>query len=151
VVVAGDAAGTARAADLLGRICEQVVVIAEPRASPLARVAAGLEAASSRRVLLVDASAVRLSPELVLALTASPQGPALISEKGPGDGLPRCAILERDPALAAARRRLRDGDRDLVRWLSDCGARALDESVLTALREQGGRDDGEPGGRKAGG
>jgi hypothetical protein len=130
-----------------------VVVIEELGASPLARVAAGLEAVSSGRVLLVDASAGPLSPELVLALTASPQAPALLSEKRPGSGLPRCAILERDPALAAARRRLRDGDRDLVRWLSDCGARALDPSVLTALREDGGREDGgrEDGGREDGG
>jgi hypothetical protein len=137
VVVAGDAAAAERASELLGRICEQVVGVGEPAGSLLAGLVAALERASGRHVLLVDASSGVPSPELVLALTAWPQGPALLSETGPGPGLPRCAILEREAALAAGRRRLGDGDRDLVGWLSDCGALALDPALLEAISEDG--------------
>ena len=84
---------------------------------------------------MVDAALATSSPDLVLALTAWPQGPAVVSETG----VPACALYEREETLAVARSRLAGGDPSLEGWLAACGAEALDDVTRQALTEGAGR------------
>ena len=139
VVLSGDSAARVReAADLLERICEQVVIVDEPEASLLGRLVAGLQAADAQRVLVLDASFQRPSLELVLALTAWPEGPAVVAEMAADVEAAACVIYVREAVLPRARARLESGETGLPGLLSECGASFLDDATLTAIREAGG-------------
>lgn len=139
-VVVGDGAGAASAkpaADLLARICEQVTVVDDPGASPLARLAAGLEAVDARRVLVIDASRELPSVELVLALTAWPESPVVLSEIDS----PACGICVRESALGEARERLDSGETAIFGKAAsaiDPATRALLGRASDGVSEAGG-------------
>jgi len=135
VVVPGDpaAAPPQRLADALARLFERVETVAAPAASPLARVVAALDAVATPRVLVVDASFEAPADELVLALTAWPERPAVVSRAGS----PPLAIYVREQVLPRARARLAAGDTGVEGWLSECGAEVIDPATLAALAADG--------------
>jgi molybdopterin-guanine dinucleotide biosynthesis protein A len=125
----------AHAVDAVSRVCADIVVVTAPGATrpeelppgvrvvvdlepfggPLVGLVAGLASTSSAIVVVAGGDMPELVPA-VLALLAetlerSPAGAALLAGAGDRPSLPFAA--RRDPALAAARSALADGDRRL--------------------------------------
>lgn len=151
-VLCGPAAppGAVRAAvDRLARICEDVIAVGGAEelsparrvtapegalVSSLTRLVAALAATEAVRVLVVEASTQTPSAALLLALTAWPESDAVVPDRASlGRASMRCAIYRREPALAAARRRVAAGERDLAGLLGELAAVALEERDLAAI------------------
>lgn len=129
-------------AELLGIVCEEVLLVGSPPSQAVGRrvsasgstpltllslLVAALEASSAPRVLVVDASSPAPGAALLLALTAWPEGEAVLL--GTQTEAPACAIYQREAVLDRARRRLAAGDGDLS------GLLAAGEVALIAGRD----------------
>ncbi len=139
-VESSEPGAVARIADLISRICEDVLVVGHlnlPEAAgrpvpatsgtPLGLLVAALAASDAQRLLVVDAAGRAPSPALLLGLTAWPESDAVLP--GSATDAPMCAIYRRESVLARARERLAVGDHD---------AKALFEAIdVTAIA---GRD-----------
>lgn len=136
----------------LARLCHDVVLSGPepPGAAPGRRVApaagaggplpalvAALEACRAERVLVTVASEAGVPSDLLLALTAFPDEPAVVPRDDAGP-CPGCAIYHRGAALDAARERLAAGDAGWRAWLEALGPRWLEGDALAQLL------DGQP-------
>ena len=114
LAAAGARAGGVRAlAELLGHLCEEVRVVGTPETSScfLELLVEALAIGDSAQLLVVDASGIAPSPELLLALTAFPEAEVVMPE-GPRVS---CALYRREAVLPPARTRLAAGDRDATK------------------------------------
>jgi molybdopterin-guanine dinucleotide biosynthesis protein A len=123
VELGGEALAT-RAARLLARICEDVLLVGgdPPPDAPGRRVpdpdgprcalrglVGALASTRAERVLVVATDLPLLTADLLLALVAFPQADVVLP-RGPAGPEPLCALWRREPALAAARARLAAGE-----------------------------------------
>lgn len=124
---APDAPTVARATRLLARLFEDVSVVgasapgarSDDRPPGVPALVRALEAAREERVLVLDAGFARVTPALLLGLTAWPQH-AFVAPRIEGAIQPLCAVYLRDEVL---RRAAAAGEEDLHRFVErlDCG------------------------------
>jgi molybdopterin-guanine dinucleotide biosynthesis protein A len=103
-------------------------VLADPGEGPLPALAAALSALDAEHVLVLAADHPELQPALLALLAAERSAAAAVACRRAGHLEPLIAVVERAPALAAARRRLRAGDRSVAGLLRTLGVAELDEA-----------------------
>lgn len=102
--------------------------VADPGEGPLAALAAALAALPAEHVLVLGADHPELRPELLALLAAERRLAAAVACRRAGRLEPLVAVVERAPALAAARERLGAGDRSLRGLLRSLRVAVLDEA-----------------------
>ncbi len=116
---------------LLDRVCQDVVVQRSASGeSPLASLVAALEASEAERVLILDAAAPAVPPELVFALVAWPES-AIVHPAGSWSS----AIYLRESVLPAARESLAAGDTLVAALAATLEVGELDGVDLAAVSE----------------
>jgi len=140
-----------RVARTLSTLCEEVWLVGgEPpadapgRAVPdgpgpvcaLRGLATALEAARAPRVLVLATDLPLVTPPLLLALLAHGDAEVVLPRSSKGLE-PLCALYRREPALAAARRRLDEGKLSLHGLLDTLACRALGPEELARLDPDG--------------
>ena len=93
-----------------------------------------LEAATNPRVLVLSHDLPRLSPDLLLALTAWPEADAVVPVDAQAEH-PLCAIYRRDPCLEIARAALASKRLLLRDWLAEI------DTARVSLEELGFLED----------
>jgi molybdopterin-guanine dinucleotide biosynthesis protein A len=120
--------GTDLAFDVTGR-----VVAPDPgRRSALGDLVAGLAVAREEQVLVLAADLARVTPDLLLALTAWPEHDLVVPRIGKAIQ-PLCGLYRREPALQAARVAIERGDSDLSSLLTELDCGILEGADLAAL------------------
>jgi molybdopterin-guanine dinucleotide biosynthesis protein A len=147
----GGLSGAGRAARLLGGLFAEVLLVggeapadAEGRRVPdvdgarcaLRGLVGALEAASTERVLVLATDLPLMTPDVLLALIAWPDSPAVVPRTETG-AQPLCALYEVEPVLPVARDRLAAGALKMQGLLDAVGASYLDPSVLARLDPEG--------------
>jgi molybdopterin-guanine dinucleotide biosynthesis protein A len=140
-----------RLASMLGDLFEEVLLVGgdPPRDAPGRRVAdpegprcalrglvAGLETASSERVVVVATDLMSLSPPILLALLAWPGADAVVPRSG-AKVHPLCALYRRESVGNVARRRLEIGELALVGLLEEISVSYLEGADLDAVDPDG--------------
>ena len=146
----GEAAAV-RLAARLGALCEEVLLVggappasaegrpvADPEGerSALRGLVGALAAARAERVLVVATDLLGVTPDLLLALVASPEAD-VVAPRTPAGAEPLCALYRREPALAEARRRLAAGELALHALLGALTVQWLEGDDLAAVDPDG--------------
>lgn len=150
LAVAGEPAAL-RLARLLASLFEDVLLVGgEPPASAPGRrvpdvagprcalrgLVSALGAAREERVLVLATDLMAMTPDLLLALVAHPEGDAVVPRTS-AHAHPLCALYRRAPALAAARRSLAAETLALTSVLAQLDVRWLEGEDLAALDPRG--------------
>jgi molybdopterin-guanine dinucleotide biosynthesis protein A len=133
-------------AERLAALCEDVLLVggtppptargrrvADPEGPrcALRGLVGALEAAREARVLVVATDLLGVTPDLLLALIASPEADVVAPRTARGPE-PLCALYRREPVLAEARRRLAAGQLALHELLAACSVHWLKGEDLAA-------------------
>jgi len=147
----GGVAGATRAARLLDSLFEELLLVGgePPREAPGRRVpdvdgprcplrglVGALVAAEAPRVLVVATDLPLLRPELLLALVAYPEAPAVVP-RTPDGAHPLCALWDRGAVLPRAREQLAAGRLSLAALLDAVGAAWLEGEDLRLADPEG--------------
>jgi molybdopterin-guanine dinucleotide biosynthesis protein A len=150
LAIAGVASAT-RVARCLASLCEDVVLVggdppadAPGRRAPDAQgprcalrgLVSALEAVTAERALVVATDLPFVTPDLLLALVAWPEADAVVPRSADGSH-PLCALYQREPALAVARRHLAEQRLALSALLDAIDTRYFGGDDLLAVDPRG--------------